>query len=252
MTPLLFPYSTMPGSDKAQDVSSRVFNQVQDTARNHRGSPDDSLYHTSQEFIFLYDLLTNHYGISSMPDGAALQLGIFCGASACVLGLANRDSKSPFKSVVAVEPFYKMDIDGPIEIIDYAYVEARENMIRLGLDKQELTLVVQWDVDFINDIWRLPIRCALVDSSHFYEQTIDEIQALLPYIAENGFMLFHDYFNKDTPGSEWAVRGAIHDSFNRYDDRDVYLYVDADITDSCESGVLPPNGFAIIRFDNPL
>lgn len=251
MTPLSFPYITTPGSDNAQDISLRVFNQIHHTAHTRRGSLDDSVYHTYEEFIFLYDLLTNHYGISAMPDGAVLQLGIFCGASACVLAFANRASGSSYKSVVAVEPFYKVDIDDSNATIDDAYVEARENMVRLGLGKRDLTLVVQWDVDFIMDIWRLPIRLALIDSSHFYEHTLDEIHALVPYMAENGFMLFHDYFNKDTPGSEWAVRRAIHDFFDQYDDRDVYLYVDE--PDSLvEPEGLPANGFAIVRFDSPL
>ena len=211
----------------------------------------DNVFHTEQEFVFLYDLLTNWYGIEHMPEGAVLQLGIFCGASACILAMANRDCHSSYKSVVAVDPFYKMDIDDSDALIDCAYMESRENMRRLKLDKQDLTLVVQWDVDFIKDVWQLPTRCVLIDSSHFYEQTLEEIQAILPHISENGIMLFHDYFNKDTPGSEWAVRRAVHDFFNQYSDRCVYLYLDTPNTD-INSQNIPSNGFAIVRFDQPL
>ena len=185
-------------------ITEKIRAIANETAQKSRGAPEPTgiIQHTMRELRVLYEVAAGFHD-TDLVEGYALQCGIFCGGSACVMGHALKDANKDYFPVVAIDSYTK-EYEPLRATFDKAYQESRENIWALGLSNF-VTTVISDDTLFLRNFWHSPIRVAFVDSSHHYEHTKEEIKLLMPYIVENGWLIFHDYFSEKTPGVTQAV-----------------------------------------------
>lgn len=216
-----FPLSPDFPSREAQLCAQRVHDLAHETAKTNRGDKYKEhrvIWHNLEELQFLYELAAGEYNPPN-AEGYVLQCGIFCGGSACVLAKAVKDSKQTYKPVIAID-VYKHGSTKPelLQETGFAYQEARVTQHAHDLTNY-LYLVIGNDLEFIKNFWKPQIRLAFIDSSHSYNHTVQEIAIIIPYVAANGIVLFHDYFNPTT-----GVEKAVNEFFTNYNARTFTAY----------------------------
>ena len=191
-------FDPFPFQNKAEAI--KVVNYV-------RGELTDStIWHSDSELCVFYELVAGYHG---SIDGCCLQLGLFHGGSACVMGIALRDCGiTAYNSVLAIDPYSQELVSHYDESHhEQAYIKARRNIQSLNLQKF-VCPVISEDVDFIHKFWQKPIRVCHIDTTHTYEQTCKEIEAVLPFCVSDAWLLFHDY-NEYYPDNVTAVNEFI-------------------------------------------
>lgn len=149
-----------------------------------------SIWNPISHFYNLYELA---FGFHTNPNtkGHIVEFGSYRGASACVIGEAIKNSGAHDSPLFAVDPYPKIHSGA----IDYAYVIARENYHRLELTNYICPVICPC-LTFLK-FWNLPIKLAYLDASHGYEETKQEIIAILPYIVPDGWFVCDDYATVD-------------------------------------------------------
>ena len=149
-------------------------------------------WHTTGELCVFYELAS---GVHSTVDGYCVQLGLFHGLSACVMGHALRNH-----SIITYSPVLAIDAYSQQLVSHYdedhherSYIKARRNIQSLNL--QDFVCPVIFEaVSFINTLWDKPIRVCHIDTTHTYEQTWHGNRSWSCLICvSDAWLLFHDY-----------------------------------------------------------
>lgn len=217
-----FPLSEAFPSTTAINLARNILKTADETARDLRGDFYDSnkprtVWHSPQELAFYYELAAGMYQPRD-TEGYILQCGCWCGGSACAFAGGLRDHPSPFSPAIAIDHFGHMKHGLDLrQMKEMPFLETRRTQYKLGL-KRHLTLVVSYDVEYLEAFWKRPIRVGFIDSSHAEKHTLDEIRAIEPWVVKNGFLAFHDYYVDSL-----NVKNAVNTYFSKLD-RDFEAY----------------------------
>lgn len=231
-----FPVHEPFPSEAAEQGAILAATTVHDTAKANRGAAYNEervIWHSRDELSFLYQLASGMYDSSDMV-GHVFQGGAFCGGSACLLGLALKESDHKYKPAIAVDIWRHGSPDPKFQVeMGWAHAEARLSMLKLELE-HHLYFVMGENTVFLDNFMNSPIRLGFLDSSHSYKGTLLETHAILKRIAWRGWLVFHDYFKENL-----KVSHAVNEIFNAYHDRKWYAYNFR-------------NRFLIIKFDREI
>ena len=180
-------------SDESLEVMNGV-RQVFDATLNEIGdlTEDLSILHTDVELRVLYDVAAGLYD-DRKTRGYIVHCGTFRGGSACVMASALKKRNSDYFPVVTIDSYSKY-YEPWKDVFDKAYIEARENIWKLGLENH-VHQVVADDIQFLSNFWNRPIRVAVIDTTHKYQQTVQEMRLLETHVVDNGWLIFDDCFN---------------------------------------------------------
>ena len=199
----------------AKDIQAICLKVAQDN-RGHAESPY-VVQHSRSELRALYEIAARTHD-SVQLDVYVLQCGLFCGGSALMMAHAMRDDSSNKHPLTAIDSYTK-DYRPLRQLFDDAYFEMRENLWEFRLH-EHITPVLSDTVLYLQHFWRLPLRLAFIDSSHHYEPTLKELNLILPYLVDGGWLILHDMFSEDTPG----VQRAVNEVFEPRDLNDFAFY----------------------------
>ena len=223
-----------------REAVQRVWDTAHQTARSNRGGAYNEAHvirHNMEELYFLYDLARGEY---DTLDGYIFQGGVFCGGSACAMALGLKDAHNTNKPLVAVDVFKAAGANVfPEDKAHWAFVEARQNMIALGLEEQ-MCLSMCNDVA-VAPLFRPQFRIIMIDSSHSYRHTLAELDAMIPLVTRNGFMVLHDYYE-----THCGVKQAVDEYFAGFDARRFWIYdFERPVHDTS-------NRFIVVKFEDGL
>ena len=191
-------FDSFPLQNEEQATEAVIF--VRDKLRG------STIWHTTGELCAFYELAA---GVHGSVDGYCIQLGLFHGGSACVMGHALRQHGIiTYSPVLAIDPYsHKLVSHHDEAHHERSYTKARRNIQSLNLQDFVCPVIFE-DVGFINKFWEKPIRVCHIDTTHAYKQTWLEIEAVLPYCVPDAWLLFHDY-STNYPGNVKAVNEFI-------------------------------------------
>jgi hypothetical protein len=155
----------------------------------------------------LYELARGYWSPPT-AQGYVVELGSMQGGSTCALAMGVRDSGSQLRPVIAVDCYGWPDPALPKGVQHspwtFNYIAARETYWKLDLAWDFVCQVIIRS-DVFPKLWNRPIRVLFIDTSHVYELTLAEIHNHLPYMVEDGWIVFDDY----DPRSQWGPDGVI-------------------------------------------
>ena len=216
---LIVPSPLSSPSSAANACAARIFDVAHKHAKivrgEHYNNGKDVVWHSPEELALLYDIAAGAY--DELRNGYVLQCGIFGGASACTLGQAIKETRAKYNPVIAIDIFRKRNTDAD-RLTQFVHKESWDNLHAHKLE-DHLIYVTGHDVQFITLFWRMPLQMAFIDTSHSYQHTVEEIHAVLPYITNQGWLLFDDYFS-----TRVQVREAVDGFFCAYTTRAFWAY----------------------------
>ena len=171
----------------------------------------------------LYELARGLHHDRPDTQGYVVELGCYKGGSASALAIGLRDSPGKWKPVITVDSYGcpKWDL-APGEFPHCAedaaghaerYAQARKAFWDLGLAYHYVCSVVTRTHDVFWELWSKPIRVIFIDSGHLYDRTSMEIEGALSHMVEDGWLVFHDYY--DSPDGKGVIPAV-----NRFLDAD--------------------------------
>lgn len=170
--------------------------------------------HTGMELQIVYELAYGYHNEPGLP-GYCVNCGVFLGGTACAMAKGVRDSNNPYKPVIGIDPYIAWGKSG--QFFDAAtFAELNSNVLALKL-QDYLCFVVHPDESYLS-LWSNPIRFALIDTNHGYEQTKTELNLLEPYIVNGGWLFIHDYDPK------YGVFEAVNEWYASYTKRSITPY----------------------------
>ena len=235
-----FPLAGDYPSTATREAVQRVWDTAHQTAKVNRGDEYNEAHvirHNMEELYFLYDLARGEY---DTLDGYIFQAGVFCGGSACAMALGLKEARNANKPLVAVDVFKAAGANVfPEDKAHWAFIEARQNMIALGLEEQ-MCLGMCSDIA-VAPLFRPHFRIIMIDSSHAYNHTLKELVAMTPLVVKNGFMVLHDYYE-----THCGVKQAVDEYFDSYDKRQFQIYdFERPVHDTS-------NRFIVVKFEDGL
>lgn len=180
--------------DVSLDIATKVKQSFPNLGR--------SVLHTYLELSALYELAIGFHDQHNVW-GYIVQFGLYYGGSACVMGLGLKHNRRQIKPIIALDPYPEIT-DASLKD---AYHAMKDNIKNLHLEKYVCPIIFD-DVEFINDVWNLPVRIAMIDANHTYEDVQSEIAAIRPYVVSGGWMVFDDYRDAN-PGVVHAINEFI-------------------------------------------
>ena len=202
----MFDFQPFPlhADEKIRHVCNDVLAVCESVAKENRGKAYDGSWvvqHSVEELQALYEIAAGGHDADER-DGHVVQCGILCGGSALIMAQAIKDTKreAPVLAIDSYTKFWK-----PLRReFNWAYQEWRENRHEFRMD-EHLTGVISTTQSFFKHFWSQPIRVVFIDSSHLYDETVEELSLTTPHIVEGGWLIIHDYFSEGTPGVGRAV-----------------------------------------------
>ena len=176
---------------KEPDRTKAIVKEIRETAQQISHSNPSPVLHGETELRDLYEVALGLHDTADVT-GHVIQCGTYRGGSAAVLAMAlkNRHATLP---VITIDNFnYARNNDETSETTDDVFLAHKRLLDTLELQKY-INSVWGDDVEFLSKSWNMPIRMAVIDSSHSYEHTWKEINAISPHIVPGGWMVFHDY-----------------------------------------------------------
>ena len=158
-----------------------------------------------EDCVLLYELSSGLHG--DFPVGYFLEIGTFHGMSASVITKGFLKFHSPNRFLFTIDKFSMYDAGGKAHKNDYIKI-ARQLFFKLGIEKHICQIVPDNSLSFLQ-FWNLPICLAYVDGGHHYEQVKAEIDMIMPFVVEGGWVIFHDYVEEDWSGVVPAVNEFI-------------------------------------------
>lgn len=181
-----FPPFVLKNPSKTQAIVDQIIERI-DTGPG-------TIWNPISHFYNLYELA---FGLHNNPEteGHIVEFGSYRGASACVMGQAKKDAGKYDTPIFAVDPYYKSHSG----LFDSAYVIARENYHRFKLSNYVSPIICPIICPCLTflEFWDLPIRLAYLDAGHRYQDTKEEIAAILPHIVPDGWLVCDDYADAD-------------------------------------------------------
>ena len=123
---------------------------------------------------------------SQMPmNGVGLEVGSHKGKSSISLGLPciGSERKIYCHDLWGYEPYFE---------------EWKKNVGSLGLS--EILIPIKGWSSVTLKLWNKPLDLVFIDSSHEFANTIEEYNALFPWVKRGGVMAFHDVGHPSFPG----------------------------------------------------
>lgn len=197
---------------KEPDRTKVVVKKIRDTAREISHSNPSPVLHGETELRDLYEVAL---GLHDTTDdfGHVVQCGTYRGGSAAVLAMALKNRRAKAR-VITIDNFTWARNNKEIsETVDDVFL-AHKRLLEILELQNYIVSIWHKDLDFLDKLWNMPIKLAVIDSSHSYEHTWKEINAISPHIVPGGWMVFHDY----TPRSIGVPR-AIHEWLPKLDRR---------------------------------
>ena len=171
------------------DESKRVIDEIlRHVEQAIEGSNSSKIMLTRDiERIMLYEVAA---GMHQQPttEGFVLEFGTWAGVSTLTIveGVIHRGDGL---AVLSVDPYF-FNIEEHTE----KYLQARmlHQKYQDGKIFPHLMRVIWEDLRFLK-VWNHPVRMVFIDTSHHYEHTQQEIQACLPHLVNDSWLIFHDY-----------------------------------------------------------
>lgn len=143
-----------------------------------------------EERVSLYELASGYH---SQSQGYVLEFGSWCCATAVMLAKALIKKNDPYLPVITVDP-YKYYPNNPFSPELITYLESHRMHQRFGDEVYYgIVRVVSEDLSFMR-LWNNPIRLAFIDTTGQYDHTKDEMEACLPFMVDDSWLVFHDYY----------------------------------------------------------
>ena len=189
--------------ERSQEVAELVIMTAKGIAKPYQGT-----LHNVSEFRVLYEVTRGYHDHKACPQpgGHIVNCGTFRGSNACVIATALRDSGTT-QPLITLDPFTYAHIstnrnDAP----DLVFLHHKQLIDALNL--QDLIASVFFkDIEYMLAFWsNQPIRIAVIDTVHSYDQTVKEINLLTKHIPPGGWFISHDYIPRQLP-----VVQAIHE-----------------------------------------
>ncbi len=176
---------------KSPETTSRVIEDIETAVRNIAGPFKDHL-HAPGEFRALYEIVLGLNDTIPQPEGHIVNCGTFRGANTCVIASALRDGHCD-APVITLDPFtYAHVKTNADDTTDLVFLHHKRLIEALQLQKY-IVSVFHTNLEYLHHFWTLPIRIAVIDTCHRYEQTVAELQSLTKYIPPGGWFISHDY-----------------------------------------------------------
>jgi predicted O-methyltransferase YrrM len=187
MKPVRSYFKSAQGRIQALATSVRWFGLLREGARaGAHGMGQIKTFTARDELATLYDLAR------SLPDeSVVLEIGSYLGASACVLGLALKESRS---KLICVDTWNNETMpEGTLDTLSAFRTNTHtfHNMI---------TVVRKRSEDLGPDDVPGQVALAFIDGDHSYESVRVDIERVLPFMASNAIIAFHDAAGGFFPG----------------------------------------------------
>lgn len=158
---------------------------------------------SSKEISFLYD-----YALKA-PAGNMLELGTYCGKSACVLGQALRDKGSG--SLICIDRFPKDstfrywydDLEEEPTLIEDTLEMTWENLEEFGLS--EIVTTFRGDHEELLKNLKGYFSLVYIDGGHKVERVLKDARYAYQNSKEGAYLVFHDYGKDEMSGVTQAV-----------------------------------------------
>jgi hypothetical protein len=127
--------------------------------------------------------------VSSLPEGAVVEVGSFCGRSTVVLGSVVQSLAVP-ATVYAIDPH-----DGVVGALDSTQLLGPTlDTFRRNIAESSLTSVVEAITSHSFEVtWEKPVAFLLIDGLHDYGNVSRDFRHFEPWLMEGGYVAFHDY-----------------------------------------------------------
>jgi predicted O-methyltransferase YrrM len=143
-----------------------------------------------EDRLFLYAF------IRGIKPRRALETGTLKGGSALIISSAMEDNK--IGKLVGIDP------------TPAVYMKSKVFFGRFEMIKEPSPYAIPKAVDILGG----PLDFVLIDDIHIYSQVYEELKAILPYMAEGGYILLHDSFNY---GVHAAIEIFLKETVNVHD-----------------------------------
>lgn len=97
----------------------------------------------------------------------------------------------------------------------------KSNILKLGLNNL-WTYLSGSDLDIVKT-WTKEIDILFIDTSHFYDHTLQELKLWSPFVRKGGKIFMHDIWFTDGKGNKGEVNRAIHDFLTEYPEEFTYI-----------------------------
>ena len=198
-----FPRLPVIDPEDSARVVEELGNQIYEDVESYQENDQVLSLMADEEQMSLYEIAL---GLHNKPEtvGYALEFGAWCGASAVLMTQAMIRKNDGYLPVVSVDP-YKYHPSNPFSPETITYLEARRMHHRFGDEVYYgLVRVISEDLSYMR-MWNNPIRVAFIDTTGEYEHTKAEMEACLPFLVDDSWLLFHDYYEPYQDGLIQAV-----------------------------------------------
>ena len=145
-----------------------------------------------EEQISLYEVARGYH---NKPEtaGYVLEFGSWCCGTSILLTKAMIERNDGYLPVVTVDP-YRYHPNNPFSPEMVTYLQSWWLHHKSGDEVyHELIRIIAEDLDFMR-LWNNPIRMVFIDTTGQYEHTKAEMEACLPFLVDDSWLLFHDYY----------------------------------------------------------
>ena len=198
-----FPRLPVVDPEGSRCVIDETWEKINESVESYQ-LPNQHLWlRDEEEQMSLYEVARGYH---SQPEtsGYALEFGSWCCVSAIVMAKAMIARNDDCLPVVTVDP-YKFHPTNPFspEIITYLWSHWIHHCFADSI-YHNVVRVISEDLTFMKT-WNNPIRLAFIDTTGQYAHTKAEIEACLPHLVDDGWLVFHDYYEPYQDGLIDAV-----------------------------------------------
>lgn len=179
--------------------------------------------HAPIELAALYELACGLHDTIPMPDGHVINCGTFRGSNACAIASALKHIGFT-TPILTIDPFnYAHTKYYPNDTTDLVFLHHKQLIEHFGLQNL-IASVYHTDLEYLEHFWAKPIRIAVIDTTHSYPQTQQEIQALTAHIPTGGWFISHD-FMPENEGVVQALHEFLHSTRRQYKLLNTWAYL---------------------------
>ena len=198
-----FPRLPVADVERSTRVVDELWNQFHENVESYQEGHQDLWLMAEEERISLYEIARGYH---NKPEtaGYVLEFGSWCGGASILMTKAMLERNDGYLPVTAVDP-YRYHPDNPFSPELMTYLESWRMHHRFGDEVYYgLVRVISEDLSFMR-VWNNPIRLVFIDTTGQYEHTQAEMAACLPFLVDDGWLLFHDYYEPYQDGLIQAV-----------------------------------------------
>ena len=186
-----FPRLPVIDPEGSQHFVEELWNEIYQGIEPYQMDNQQLWLLAEEERISLYEIARGHH---SKPEtaGYVLEFGSWCCGTTVMLVKALIERNDNCLPIVTVDP-YKYHPDNPFSQEFVTYLESHRMHQRFSDEVYYgLVRVVSEDLSFMR-VWNNPIRLAFIDTTGQYQHTKAEVEACLPFLVDDSWLIFHDY-----------------------------------------------------------